>query len=84
MHLSCTVFELVSYLFEVADFNLPITCNWRFIGVTLFEFSILAETSGTRKLESLCAIVGHYSCVIPCLAVSTEHRLLTDRQTETR
>ena len=71
--------DIAGYLSKVANFTYP-TCIWRLRrGLPRSNF---AEIFGVRKLESLGYPVVFF-CMIPHLAVLVEHRLVTDRQTDT-
>jgi len=62
---------------EFYDFNLFSTCRTNsFCSVALWQ---LARFQLTRRSELSCGFI----CVILCLAFLVEHRLVTDRQTDT-
>ena len=80
MRLSCTVFDIIaSYLSKVADFDLPHLYLAPPQGVIPLEFRGDLRYPKTRVPGVSCGVV----CVILRLAVLVEHRLVTDRQTDT-
>jgi len=75
------VAKFQSYVSTVAHFNLPHQHLAPLLGVTLLEFCQDLQRQKTRFPGlSYSGIV----CVILRLAVSVEHRLVTNRQTDTR
>ena len=75
----CRFRDIASYLSKVADFDpthLHLASQW---GVTPVEFREDFWRPQTRLPEISCGFV----CVILCLAVLVEHRLVTDTQTQT-
>ena len=67
--------DIASYLSKVADFKLPHLHLAPPLGFTPVEFRGDLWHQKTRVPELLCGFV----CVILCLAVLVEHRLVTDR-----
>jgi len=64
--------SIVSYLSKVANFNLPHLHLALPLGVTQYEFCRDLQQQKTRLPGLSCGVV----CVILCLAVSVEHRLI--------
>jgi len=76
MCISSTIFEL---FIKVANFNLPHLHFVPLFGVTSFEFyQDLRHQKKTRLSGLSCGIV----CMILRLAISVEHQLVTDKQTD--
>jgi len=69
---------IASYLSKVANFNLPHPHLAPPFGVTPVEFRGDLLHQKTRVPGLSCGIV----CVILCLAVLTQYRRVTDRQTD--
>jgi len=80
MRLSCTVFEIASYLSKVNDFDPPHLHLAPPQRVTPVEFRGDLWRQKTRVPGLSCGVV----CVILRLAVLVEHRHVTDRQTDRR
>jgi len=80
MRLSCTVFEIASYLSKVTDFDPPHLHLAPPQRVTPVEFRGDLWRQKTRVPGLSCGVV----CVILRLAVLVEHRHVTDRQTDRR
>ena len=82
MRLSCTIFrDTAGCLSKVADFDLPHLHLVPPQGVTLVEFR--GDLWHQTKTESLGYGLG-VVCVILCLAILVELRLVTDRHTDRR
>ena len=77
MRLSCTVFDIASYLSKVADFDPPHLHLAPPQGVIPVEFRGYLRRSKTRVPGLSCGVV----FVILRLAVLVELRLVTDRRT---
>ena len=71
--------DTASYLSKFANFDLPYLHLAPSFGVTAFKFRKGFWHQKTRVPGLSCGVV----CVIVCLAVLVEHRLVTDRQTQT-
>jgi len=67
--------ELLS---KIADFNLPNLYSAPPLGVMSFEFCQDLQHQKTRVPGLSCGAV----CVMLCLTIAVEHRLVTDRQTD--
>ena len=74
MRLSCTVFDMAGYLSKVDDFDPPHLHLAPPQGVTPVVFRGDLWLQKTRVPGLSCGV-----CVILCLAVLVEHRLVTDR-----
>ena len=74
-----TLNDIASYLSKVADFDPPHLHSATPQGVTPVEFRGDLWHQKTRVPGLSCVV-----CVILCLAVLVEHRLVTDRQTDGR
>jgi len=75
-----TLNDIASYLSKVADFDPPHLHSATPQGVTPVEFRGDLWRQKTRVPGLSCGVV----CVMLCLAVLVEHRLVTDRQTDGR
>ena len=69
----------ISYLSKVVNFDLPHLHLVPLLGVTPFELFQDLRHQTTRVPGLSCGV----ACVILHLAVSVEHRLVIDRQTDT-
>ena len=78
MRLSCTVFDIASYLSKVADFDPPHLHLAPPQGVIPVEFRGYLRRPKTRVPGLSCGVV----FVILRLAVLVELRLVTDRRTQ--
>ena len=81
MRLSCTVFEIRRVICRNSP-TLPYPMHLHLappLGVTPFEFRKDFWHQKTRVPWLSCGVV----CVFLCLAILVEHRLVTDRQTDT-
>jgi len=72
--------DIARYWSKIADFNLPHLYLAPQLGVTLLEFRRSLWRQKTRVTGLSYGVV----CVIIRLAVLIEHRLVTDRQTDSR
>jgi len=77
MCLSCTVWDIAGYLSKVADFDPPHLHVAPSKGVTPVKFRRDLWHQKTRVPELPCGFV----CVILCLAILVELRLVTDTDT---
>ena len=71
---------MATYLAKVANLNLPHLCLLPPMGMISCEFCRDLQSQKTRVPGLSCSVI----CVILRLAFSVEHRLVTDRQTDTR
>ena len=69
----------MSCLLKIADFNLPHLYLALPLGVMSCEFCQDLQHQKTRVPGLSCGVV----CVILCLTIAVEHRLVTDGQTDT-